>query len=49
MNKNNKKITKEKNEENEVKAPPKINFELKKAIMQARLAKKMSQKMLQQN
>lgn len=38
------KLEKKKNEENEVKAPPKINFELKKAIMQARLAKKMSQK-----
>ena len=35
---------KKKAEENEVKALPKVNFELKKAIMQSRLAKKMSQK-----
>ena len=35
---------KKKTEENEIKAPPKVNFELKKAIMQARLSKKMSQK-----
>ena len=38
------KLEKKKAEENEVKAPPKVNFELKKAIMQARIAKKMSQK-----
>ena len=38
------KLEKKKAEENEVRAPPKVNFELKKAIMQARISKKMSQK-----
>ena len=38
------KLEKKKAEENEIKAPPKVNFELKKAIMTARLSKKMSQK-----
>ncbi len=38
------KLEKKKNDDNEVKAPPKVNYELKKAIMQARVSKKMSQK-----
>ena len=38
------KLEKKKAKDNEIKVPPKVNFELKKAIMQARLAKKMSQK-----
>ena len=40
------KLEKKKEEENEIKAPAKVSFELKKAIMQARLSKKLTQKEL---
>ena len=38
------KLEKKKEKENEIQKPLKVNFELKKALMQARLSKKMSQK-----
>jgi len=40
------KLEQKKAEENEIKVPPKVDFELKKALMQARVSKKMSQKEL---